>query len=74
MIFEKQDYQQECITNIITLLDGFDFKCQNASNLQSCLKTFHAKSTIPIKTLSGKLNIDILMDIGTGKNFHLPKS
>lgn len=25
MIFEKQDYQQECITNIITLLKDFDF-------------------------------------------------
>ncbi len=23
MIFEKQDYQQECITNIITLLQDF---------------------------------------------------
>ncbi len=24
MIFEKQDYQQECINNIITLLDGYE--------------------------------------------------
>lgn len=28
MIFERQDYQQECIANIITLLEGFDFKHQ----------------------------------------------
>ncbi len=37
MIFEKQDYQQECIYNIITLLDGFDFKRHDALNLKDCL-------------------------------------
>ncbi len=42
MIFEKQDYQQECINNIITLLDGFDFKCHDALNLKDCLNQFHA--------------------------------
>lgn len=69
MIFEKQDYQQECITNIITLLDGFDFKQHNALNLKDCLSKFHATHEIPIKTLSDKLNIDILMETGTGKTF-----
>lgn len=29
MIFEKQDYQQECITNIITLLQDFDTMKKN---------------------------------------------
>lgn len=69
MIFEKQDYQQECITNIITLLDGFDFKHHNAENLKDCLSKFHATHEIPIKNLSDKLNIDILMETGTGKTF-----
>ncbi len=45
MIFEKQDYQQECITNIITLLDGFDFKRHDALNLKDCLSQFHAAFT-----------------------------
>lgn len=67
MIFEKQDYQQECIDNIITLLENFDFKHQNVENLQSCFANFHVQ--IPIKTLSNKLNIDILMETGTGKTF-----
>ena len=67
MIFEKQDYQQECIENIIALLENFDFKHQNVENLQSCFANFHAQ--IPIKTLSNKLNIDILMETGTGKTF-----
>ncbi|MFA4746369.1 restriction endonuclease [Helicobacter pylori] len=69
MIFEKQDYQQECINNIITLLDGFDFKCHDALNLKDCLSQFHAACEIPVKNLSGKLNVDILMETGTGKTF-----
>ncbi|GAA8462123.1 DEAD/DEAH box helicase family protein [Helicobacter pylori] len=69
MIFEKQDYQQECINNIITLLDGFDFRRHDALNLKDCLNQFHAACEIPVKNLSGKLNIDILMETGTGKTF-----
>ncbi len=69
MIFEKQDYQQECIYNIITLLDGFDFKRHDALNLKDCLSQFHAACEIPVKNLSGKLNVDILMETGTGKTF-----
>ncbi|GAA7660605.1 DEAD/DEAH box helicase family protein [Helicobacter pylori] len=69
MIFEKQDYQQECIHNIITLLDGFDFKCHDALNLKDCLSQFHTACEIPVKNLSGKLNVDILMETGTGKTF-----
>ncbi|RVY32332.1 DEAD/DEAH box helicase family protein [Helicobacter pylori] len=69
MIFEKQDYQQECINNIITLLDGFDFKRHDALNLKDCLNQFHAACEIPVKNLSGKLNVDVLMETGTGKTF-----
>ncbi|WQY58923.1 DEAD/DEAH box helicase family protein [Helicobacter pylori] len=69
MIFEKQDYQQECINNIITLLDGFDFKCHDALNLKDCFYLFHAACEIPVKNVSGKLNVDVLMETGTGKTF-----
>ncbi len=69
MIFEKQDYQQECINNIIMLLDGFDFKRQDALNLKDCLNQFHAACEIPVKNVSGKLNVDVLMETGTGKTF-----
>ncbi|NHA59302.1 DEAD/DEAH box helicase [Helicobacter pylori] len=69
MIFEKQDYQQECIYNIITLLDGYDFKRHDALNLKDCLSQFHATCEIPVRNLSGKLNVDILMETGTGKTF-----
>ncbi|MFA4813831.1 DEAD/DEAH box helicase family protein, partial [Helicobacter pylori] len=58
-----------CINNIITLLDGFDFKRHDALNLKNCLNQFHAACEIPVKNLSGKLNVDVLMETGTGKTF-----
>lgn len=39
MIFERQDFQQECINNIISILQDFNFKEQN--NLKDCLKHFY---------------------------------
>ncbi|STQ85460.1 DEAD/DEAH box helicase [Helicobacter muridarum] len=70
MIFEKQEYQQDCINNIVEILKDFDFKSHNASNLQQCLQDFYKRnSEIPIKNFSKKLNLDILMETGTGKTF-----
>ena len=37
--------------------------------LKSCLQTFYKQHTMPVATLSNKLNIDILMETGTGKTF-----
>ena len=38
MIFEKQEYQQKCISNIMQILQGFDFKVQSNSNVCDALK------------------------------------
>ncbi|MCX2683446.1 DEAD/DEAH box helicase family protein [Campylobacter sp. MIT 21-1685] len=69
MIFEKQDYQQDCLENISKILQNFDFKAQNVQNLQICFQNFYAQNPMPIIALSNKLNIDILMETGTGKTF-----
>lgn len=69
MIFEKQEYQQNCINNIITLLEDFDFKNPSASSLKESLSKFYKTQSLPLQTLSNKLNIDILMETGTGKTF-----
>ena len=69
MIFERQDYQQECIGNIISVLEDFDFDTHNAENLKNCLNKFYTTHTMPLKNLSNKLNLDILMETGTGKTF-----
>ena len=68
MIFDRQEYQQECISNIITLLADFDFTKQD--NLHTCLKRFHQSHPMPVRTINkDKKNIDILMETGTGKTF-----
>ena len=67
MIFEKQNYQQECIENISSILQNFDFKKQD--NLQECLKEFYKNTSLPIQTTNDKPHLDILMETGTGKTF-----
>ncbi|WP_367181107.1 DEAD/DEAH box helicase family protein [uncultured Helicobacter sp.] len=71
MIFEKQDYQQHCIDNIKSILVHYDFKTH--SNLKQCLQEFYNMSNSshlpPKKNISDNLNIDILMETGTGKTF-----
>lgn len=70
MIFERQDYQQDCINNIINLLRDFDFKKHSANNLKEIFYTFQKENpNIFNFALSDKLNIDILMETGTGKTF-----
>lgn len=67
MIFEKQDYQQNCIENISKILQNFDFKKQD--NLKECLRNFYKSVAMPIQNINDKLNLDILMETGTGKTF-----
>ncbi|MBC5857980.1 DEAD/DEAH box helicase family protein [Campylobacter jejuni] len=67
MIFEKQEYQEKCINNILKLLKDFDFKKQD--NLKECLQNFYKTTHLPIQNISDKLNLDILMETGTGKTF-----
>lgn len=69
MIFEKQDYQQSCIGNITSLLANFDFTTHNPQELKACLQNFYQHNVMPVTTLSEKLNVDILMETGTGKTF-----
>lgn len=71
MLFEKQKYQADCVANIISALKDFDFKNPNAENLKSCLEDFYKneEKEIKQKNLSDKLNLDILMETGTGKTF-----
>ncbi|WP_343286598.1 DEAD/DEAH box helicase family protein [Helicobacter sp. 12S02634-8] len=72
MIFEEQAYQQECIRNIIEVLRGFDFKKHDKQTLKDSLNQFYHSpegQNIPLKEMSDKLNLDILMETGTGKTF-----
>nr|BAJ52738.1 type III restriction enzyme R protein [Campylobacter lari] len=67
MIFEKQEYQEKCINNITNLLKDFDFKKQD--NLKECLQEFYKTTNLPVQNITDKLNLDVLMETGTGKTF-----
>lgn len=67
MIFEKQDYQQECIENISSILQNFDFTKQD--NLKECLQEFYKSTSLPTHNIDDKPHLDILMETGTGKTF-----
>ncbi|ETD26600.1 DEAD/DEAH box helicase family protein [Helicobacter canis] len=67
MIFEKQDYQQNCIDNIREILSNFDFTKQG--NLKECLQDFYKRTPMPTQNIDDKLHLDILMETGTGKTF-----
>lgn len=67
MIFERQEYQQNCIDNIKEILSNFDFTKQG--NLKECLQDFYKRTPMPIHNISDKLRLDILMETGTGKTF-----
>lgn len=72
MQFENQQYQQDCISNVISLLQDFDFKDHSIENLKECFERFYNfpnGKNIPLKNLSSALNIDVLMETGTGKTF-----
>ncbi|MCE3046705.1 DEAD/DEAH box helicase family protein [Helicobacter kayseriensis] len=69
MIFETQQYQQDCINNIIALLKNFDFDTHSVQSLQECFKAFYTQNPQPIQTLGERKNIDVLMETGTGKTF-----
>ena len=68
MLFEKQQYQEDCVNNIIAVLKDShpptDFRL-----LRRNLKDLHEQQDIPIKHLSNDRHLDILMETGTGKTF-----
>lgn len=45
MIFERQDYQQECINNIITLLADFDFSTSSHTKNPREINSQHTQAS-----------------------------
>ena len=72
MLFEKQQYQEDCVENIITALsaDGVDVMNNDYSKLDKSLSSIYEKNKFynQFKTIK-KNKLDILMETGTGKTF-----
>ena len=71
MLFEKQDYQQECVQNIVSILEkvGKDNIAKNNYHNLSNVIQEHYKEHKYNFSYNNKSRLDILMETGTGKTF-----
>lgn len=70
MLFERQEYQEDCVNEIITILKDYDFTTHDSNILKNSLEEFYKKNnSIPKKDLINKNRLDIEMETGTGKTF-----
>ena len=70
MQFEKQQHQEDCVTNILAALKGIKLKEIDLPKLKDNLKQLGQNSNIPQHLPhSNDKRIDVLMETGTGKTF-----
>ena len=76
MIFEKQEYQQQCVKNIISILKKVDILNHDYHNLTQAIEkhyknnnnSFELEPTNELEPTK-KPHLDVLMETGTGKTF-----
>ena len=66
MLFEKQEYQEKCVENILTALDGIDFDSPDLNVLRQNLQNIENPKRFETKE---QFRLDVLMETGTGKTF-----
>ncbi len=69
MLFEKQQYQEDCVNNIVNILDECDVFNNDYSNLKNIIKEHYKTQRYSQFETSNKKQIDVLMETGTGKTF-----
>ena len=70
MIFEHQQYQEDCVNNIVKVL-GDSNNLTNFDSLKENIERLQAEKNIPsrLKDISNEPRLDVLMETGTGKTF-----
>ena len=68
MLFERQAYQEKCVSNIIKALEFTD-GLENLSGLKEGIGHIQNKENILVKTYKDDYRLDVLMETGTGKTF-----
>lgn len=68
MLFERQVYQDECVHNIMKVLEPTN-NLSDLSRLKEGIKSLHSEKGIPITTIQDECRLDVLMETGTGKTF-----
>lgn len=70
MHFEKQEYQEKCVQNIVQVLEACDVRNNDFSNLPKAISALWQKeSYTQFSIKDDKKRLDILMETGTGKTF-----
>lgn len=69
MLFEKQQFQDDCVSNIIKILDATDILNNDFSNLSKAVQKLNSDNKQTQFITCQKNKIDILMETGTGKTF-----
>ena len=68
--YEQQDYQEQCIKNIVGIFDNI----HKNQNLESVLNSHYANQNYSFPINLDSNNIDIMMETGTGKTFTFIKT
>jgi len=69
LLFEKQKFQEDCVDNIVKVLDETDLSNNDYSNLSKVLAKLNIESNQTQFITSSKSKIDVIMETGTGKTF-----
>jgi type III restriction enzyme len=69
VLFEKQQFQDDCVSNIIKILDDTDILNNDFSNLSKAIQKLNSDNKQTQFITCQKNKIDILMETGTGKTF-----
>ena len=70
MLFERQQYQTDCVNNIIQVLNNCDVRNNDFSNLSDAIsKLWQEKKYTQFEFKKDKKRLDVLMETGTGKTF-----
>lgn len=71
MLFEKQQYQQDCVDNIVAALEGVDLRAVDTEYLVKNIKHLDGAGTgaMSIYPVVPQPRLDVLMETGTGKTF-----
>ena len=69
MNFEKQQYQTDCVNNIIQALNACDVRNNDFSNLPNAINDLWQEKKYTQFQKNNKKRLDVLMETGTGKTF-----
>ena len=71
LLFEKEPYQEECIGNILEVIDGSDWKNDPGTLKRALAKLHEGNSKLGKYPLlqSDDIRLDVMMETGTGKTF-----